>query len=511
MIFSPNFAKPLQLGDLTGGLTAAVVALPLALAFGVASGLGPAAGLWGAIAVGAMAAVFGGTATQISGPTGPMTVVMTAVLMQFSLADPVNGPAMAFACVVLAGGFQIGFSMLKLGRYFVMVPVPVVSGFMSGIGCIIVLLQLAPLLGNPIEANVLDATLHLPDLFNQFHANALLIGAGALGLVAFWPRTWSRFCPGPLAALVLLTPISLGFGDTVERIGSIPSGLPHLTWPALSVTHLPDLLAGAVLLAALGSIDSLLTSMAADNVTRQQHHSDQELRGQGLGNILAGLIGGLPGAGATVRTLVNINSGGRTGLSGLIHAAALMGLVLGMAPLAEPIPNAVLAGILIHVGLCIIDWRFLARLHRMPLESGVLMVVVTLITVFVDLITAVAIGMFVANLMTIRRLSESQMAQQSLGNDPSQLAQLTEPEAALLHQADNQILLYRLKGDMTYALCRDVAGELSRFTDYQVMVLDLTEVQQMDLSIELTLEDMIQDTLANDRYVLVTGAALSWR
>ena len=353
-------------GDFFGGVTAAVVALPLALAFGVASGAGAAAGLYGAIAVGFFAALFGGTPSQVSGPTGPMTVVMAVILTETIALDPDQGLAIAFTVVSMAGILQIIAGQLRLGRYFVMVPFPVVSGFMTGIGVIIISLQMAPLLGVASQSNPLEALAALPEAFRSLSIPAFILGGSTLAALFLWPKRF-QVLPPPLMALIGLSALSLGADfSEVPRIGEIPRGLPSIIWPQISLEYFPQMLGSACLLAALGAIDSLLTSLVADNLTRTQHDSDRELRGQGLGNIVAGLIGGLPGAGATMRTLVNIRLGGRTRVSGMLHSVVLATLMLGAAPLGEQIPLAVLAGILLKVGLDIIDWRFLRRLHKTP-------------------------------------------------------------------------------------------------------------------------------------------------
>jgi sulfate permease, SulP family len=492
-------------GDFFGGLTAAVVALPLALAFGVASGAGAAAGLYGAIAVGFFAALFGGTPSQVSGPTGPMTVVMAAILTQTIAQDPTNGMAIAFTTVMLAGLLQIIAGKLKLGRYFVMVPFPVVSGFMSGIGIIIILLEIGPLIGGDHYSNPLAALLALPLTLSQLSWDAAFLGLGTLVLLFLWPNRF-QVLPAPLMALIAFALFSLGSPfDGVERIGEIPRGLPDLHLPYIAVDLLPAIVGSAFLLAALGSIDSLLTSLVADNLTRTQHDSDRELIGQGIGNCVAGLIGGLPGAGATMRTLVNIRLGGRTRISGMLHSVLLAILMLGAAPLGEAIPLAVLAGILLKTGFDIIDWSFLCRLHRVPVFASALMLVVLVVTVTVDLITAVAIGVFVANLETLYRLSEMQLTNLVAGASSEELHNLSAQEEALLKQAEGEILVYQLDGFMSYGLSRGIARHFSQFSDHQVLIIDFSEVSHVDLSAALTLTEMVEDSKIRHRDVMLSG------
>ncbi|MEM1427610.1 MAG: SulP family inorganic anion transporter, partial [Cyanobacteria bacterium P01_H01_bin.130] len=346
-------------GDFFGGLTAAIVALPLALAFGVASGIGPIAGLYGAACVGFFAALLGGTPSQISGPTGPMTVVMAATFASLTQGqtDPQAGLALAFTVVMLGGVFQILMGILQFGKYITLMPYTVISGFMSGVGVIIVIPQIAPLFGHPSTANILDSLTALPGVIRNANPIAELLGVLTLFIVFAAPRRLNRILPAPLLALVACTLLSvLVFPEgSIPRIGTIPSGLPELHLPYITLNNLKNILGYGLMLAILGSIDSLLTSLVADNITRTQHDSDRELIGQGIGNLFSGLIGGLPGAGATMRTVINVQSGGRTPISGIIHALILVAIVLKAGPLTAPIPHAVLAGILIKVGIDIID------------------------------------------------------------------------------------------------------------------------------------------------------------
>ncbi|MCK5335475.1 MAG: SulP family inorganic anion transporter, partial [Gammaproteobacteria bacterium] len=314
-------------GDIYGGLTAAVVALPLALAMGVASGAGPIAGIYGAIFVGFFAALIGGTPAQVSGPTGPMTVVMALIFTEYTAMFPNNpemGAALAFTIVVMGGLFQIGFGVLKIGKFIELVPHPVVSGFMSGIGVIIILIQIGPLFGHVSSAKPLEAAQAISDVVSDPHQASLLLGLLVLlivyGVPKFLPQV-NRLVPSPLLALIIGTVCYILFMQDkgVSILGEIPTGLPDPMMPMLNWELLPGMISSALILAALGSIDSLLTSLVADNVTKTYHKSDRELIGQGIGNTVAGLFGGLPGAGATMRTVVNVKAGGQTPISGALH------------------------------------------------------------------------------------------------------------------------------------------------------------------------------------------------
>ncbi len=394
-------------GDIYGGLTAAVVALPLAMAMGVASGVGPIAGMYGAIFVGFFAALIGGTPAQVSGPTGPMTVVMAAIFVQYTGMfpdNPAHGAALAFTVVILGGLFQIGFGLLKLGKYIELVPHPVVSGFMSGIGVIIILLQFGPLVGEAAISKPLESALAIPYYLKHIEYHALELGVLVLimvyGIPKFLPKL-NRMFPAPLFALVAGTMFYVFFMEpgVTPIIGEIPTGFPEFTLPTFDAALILKMIASGLTLAGLGAIDSLLTSLVADNITRTQHKSNRELIGQGIGNTIAGFFGGLPGAGATMRTVVNVNAGGRTPISGALHAVILLAIVLGAGSLAQDIPKAVLAGILIKVGTDIIDWDYLKRLKHAPKAGIVIMLTVFIVTVVVDLLLAVGIGMVMASFL----------------------------------------------------------------------------------------------------------------
>jgi len=486
-------------GDLFGGLTAAIVALPLALAFGVATGAGPIAGLYGAICVGLFASLFGGTPSQISGPTGPMTIVAASVFTQFAAQ-----PAVAFTVVMLAGAFQILFGYLRLGRFINLMPYPVISGFMTGVGCILIIMQLDPLLGYASQQSVINALSVLPKDLLQPNFNALLIGMLALAMVLLLPRRITRIVPGTLLALIACTLLGLLLTD-LPVLGEIPSGLPQWQVPSFDFMLLNQMLISAAVLAALGSIDSLLTSLVADNMTRNFHDSDKELVGQGLGNLVAGLAGGIPGAGATIRTLSNIQAGGRTALSGILHAIVLLAIVLGLAPLLTQVPYAALAGLLIKVGIDVIDWRFIRRAHRAPRIDFVLMLVVLLLTVLVDVVTAVGVGIVLASLALVKEMAEVQMESMHSLNDPEHERLFDADTAALFRKHRDKLMFLHLSGLISFAAANELTRRFKVVGDYQVLIIDLLDVPRMDGSAALALEELIQRALDEKRRVLITG------
>jgi SulP family sulfate permease len=496
-------------GDLFGGVTAAIIALPMALAFGVASGAGPAAGLYGAVLVGLFAALFGSTPTLISEPTGPMTVIMTAVIAQLMAANPEQGMAMAFTVVMLAGLFQMLFGALKLGRYVTMMPYTVVSGFMTGIGIILIVLQLGPFLGQaPPPGGVTGTLTTLPALFEQIQPAETALALLSFGLLVLFPKKFSRVIPPQLLALVLGTLISVLLLSDVEirRIGEIPTGLPELQLPVFTAAQWQLMVVEAAVLAVLGSIDALLTSVIAENMTRKESNSDKELFGQGLGNLASGLFGGIPGAGATMGTVVNIQTGARSALSGLTRAVLLMIVVLWAADLTEQIPLAVLAGIALKVGIDIIDWSFLRRAHRVSFKAALIMYGVIALTVLVDLITAVAIGVFIANVLTIARMEKLQSDSVRAISDANPQHDLTGDEQTLLERANGKILVFALGGPLLFGVAKAISRKYAVLSTHEILIIDFTEVPVLGVSSSLALENIIQDDLKQRRPVFIVGA-----
>ncbi len=486
-------------GDLLGGVTAGVVALPLALAFGEASGAGPIAGLWGAIFVGFFAALFGGTGAQVSGPTGPMVVVFAGVFASLS-----GDPRLVFAAVVLAGLFQILMGVLRLGEYIRLVPYPVVSGFMSGIGVIIISLQMSRLFGHePEGSGTIPALTAIPGSIADPVLPAVLVGAIALATVFLWPKPWGKFVPGALAALIFGTLLSLVVPGA-PVLGDIPTGFPSLVIPSFSADTFGLVLEAAIILAVLGAIDSLLTSLVADNMTGTRHKSNIELVGQGVGNTVAGLFGAIPGAGATMRTVVNIRSGGETRLSGMTHAALLLAVVISLAPLAAKIPHAVLAGILVKVGYDIIDWAYLKRAHKGPRWDLILMALVLGLTVFVDLITAVAVGVVLAALAFVKQIADIQVA--SLRSSDAEA--FSPEERALLDAANGKVSLFDFAGGpLSFGAAADLGHHVREKAKHgmSAIILDFSRVPTLDLSAAMAVDTIAADAKSNGRKVYITG------
>jgi len=483
--------------DIYGGLTAGIVALPLALALGVASGLGPMAGLYGAIALGFFAALFGGTASQISGPTGPMVVVIAGLFA--SLSGDVE---LVLTAIMLAGLLQIIFGFTGIGQYIRLVPYPVVSGFMTGIGAIIIILQVGRLLGHEPPAGTLPALTFIPSALQDINFNALAVGLTTLFIALFWPAKFAKYVPGPLAAITVGTLLGIVFFSSPE-LGPVPSGFPDLHMPVFDQSSFILVFEAAIILAVLGSIDSLLTSLVADNMTRSRHDSNKELIGQGIGNSITGLIGGVAGAGATMRTVVNIRAGGKTRRSGMIHSLVLLIIVIAFTPFAAQIPHAALAGLLVKVGIDIIDWNYLKKAHRGPRWDLLLMVMVLGLTVFVDLITAVAVGVMLASLAFLRQLGEAQI--DAIKQMPNNLD--NPEEQALMKAANGRINVFDFGGPLSFGAAADI-GHHVRLQDKEhteAIVLDFSRVPFMDVSAANAVETIAIDAEHSGNRLYLSG------
>jgi len=565
-------------GDAFGGITAGVVALPLALAFGVSSGLGPSAGLYGAIFISFFAALFGGTNTQISGPTAPMTAVSMVVISGIVAANDGNLsialPAI-LTVFLIAGLSQVGLGVLGLGKYIKYIPYPVVSGFMTAIGVIILLTQILPSLGyspkedidyvnqfkaqaeevileNILKDEASDGTLVLED-FTETIARASLISqddiqkeseilatksaSGTVGALKVMPRAlqninWLEFLlalgtiliiygfkrittaiPSTLVALVVMSGIAIAFGLDYKPIEEIPSGLPILQLEIFTTfkfaTITPYIFTGFTL-ALLGAIDSLLTSIVADNMTKTQHNPNKELIGQGIGNSIASIFGGIPGAGATIRTVVNINSGGKTKLSGMIAGVMLLFILLALGPVASKIPTAVLSGILITVGIGVMDYKGLKAIPALPrdvslgpikLSSEVLiMLVVLVLSTFWDLIFAVGIGLIISCLMFMKKIGD-------LTTEYSDVKPLKEKswpdEKDFPEHLKESVFIKHIKGPLFFGSTSDFQQLYKQIPKTATTVIfRLERMPYMDQSGLYAMEDMIQDLKTKNIEVL---------
>ena len=490
-------------GDVFGGVTAGVVGLPVALAFGVASGVGAAAGMYGAIAVGFFAAVFGGTRSLISGPTGPMSVAMAAIVTIY--ADSITH---AFAIVILAGLIQMLLGLVRIGRYVAYTPYSVISGFMSAIGIIIIVMQTIPFMGvEAVSGGPVGAIKAWPDAIGEFNLSAFFIAAVTLAVGVLWPKRLAGYVPSTLMALLAGTALGVLWLTDAPVIGEIPTALPQIINPNFTVDFLVSAAEPALVIALLGSIDSLLTSLIAESITREPHKPNRELVGQGIGNIVSGLIGGLPGAGATPNTMVNLRAGGRTQLSGVICALILLALVLGAGRLAEAIPIAVLAGILVKVGWDIIDWRFITRAHRIEREHLFVMIATLGLAVFLDLVTAVAIGLIVAGMASakvLERLELDNVVSVPLLDRIFFAGKFDDAEDD--DEFSARVGMVALRGSFTVSSSHSLIVTITEdIRDHEVVILDFTDTLYMDDSAAHVVEQMIDSAIAEKTETIVMG------
>ena len=529
-------------GDIFGGITAGIVALPLALAFGIqafggvsdpsAASMGALAGLVGATMLGFFAALFGGTHSQISGPTGPMTVVAATLISGVWATSSGSIPSVLISMALaglFCGLFQILFGIIKLGKYVRYIPYPVLSGFMSGIGVIIILQQLYPLVGLKGTGTMIDLVMGIPAAVSDgISVTALLLGLGTIAIIELFPLVTKKV-PATLVSLIVMTVVSLFCNlDSKLIIGDIPSGLPLPFFANANInlsgidwlTVLKASLIPGLTLAGLGSIDTLLTSVVADNITKTKHNSNKELIGQGIGNAIAGLFCGLPGAGATMRTVVNVKSGGRTQISGMVHALLLLAILLGLGGLVKYVPLSVLAGILITVGWGIIDFKGFKDLLRIPRADAVVLVVVFLVTVFVDLLTAVGIGMVIACVLFMKRASDlveggyssttmtSADLHKGLPNPGEANFDKTKPwqdEGGITEEMRQHIYIQRLNGPIFFGTINKFKEVMEDVPDHaKVVIIRMKLVSFMDQSGLYAMETAIKDLQARGILVLMT-------
>ena len=569
-------------GDVFGGITAGIVALPLALAFGVSSGLGPSAGLYGAIFISFFAAIFGGTNTQISGPTAPMTAVSMVVIA--SIITNNNGsieqalPAI-LSVFLLAGFLQIGFGLIGFGKYIRYIPYPVVSGFMTAIGVIILVTQILPAVGyypkedskfvNNFEpkveevvfnrylnnanekSDILDISdykngvLELENLSkNTLSEEAKTLAAkeasGVIGAIKVMPLALNNInwlelllafftiliiygfkkittkVPSTLVALIVVSAIAIGFGLDYRPIPEIPSGLPEFKteiFTGFSLGNITPYFFTALTLALLGAIDSLLTSVVADNMTKTKHKPNKELLGQGIGNSVAALFGGIPGAGATIRTVINIKSGGKTKLSGMVSGVLLFIVLLALAPLASKIPAAVLAGILITVGIGVIDYKGLKAIPTLPKDIKIglikfssevlIMLVVLILSSLWDLVYAVGIGLVLASLLFMKKIGDI-TANQSLLEPIDETP--WKDEANMPLNLKEEVFIKHIEGPLFFGSTAGfqlLAKQIPNTA--KTVVIRMEKLTYMDQSGLYAMEDVLFELKKQNIDILMTG------
>ncbi len=498
-------------GDVFGGMTAAVVALPLSLAFGVASGLGAIEGLYSAVVVGMLAALLGGSKTQISGPTAPLSVAMAVVFVDY--ADGELGKALAI--VAMAGIIQVLLGALRLGTFVAYTPYAVVSGFTSAVGLIIIVVQVLPFFGTEVAlGGALKSLREWPDAITNLDPAALTLGLITLAVCIFWPGRLQRFLPPSVAALIIGTLVGVLWLSDAPTIGEVPTGLPDLMVREFSFGDLGSALPAAVTIALLGSINSLLTARVADSLTRQNHDPSRELMGAGVANVVVALIGGVPGAGATSCTVANVKAGGRSRVSGVLCATILAALVLGLGRYVDAIPHAVLAGILIKVGFNIIDWRYLAHIHRVPRENVVVLALTLGLSIVSDLVIAVAVGLVMAALTGARQVERLEL-DKVISTPLLDMTFLADPEAdddaAFDLDADDdpfaaRVGLLSLRGSFTSASSTRLFKTINHdMAEHEVVIFDFTDTAYVDDSAALAIGQLADTARDADTQCIVLG------
>ncbi len=486
-------------GDVFGGVTAAVVMLPASLAFGIASGLGAEAGLYGAVGVGLFASIFGGTRTQISGPTGPMTVAVAVIV-----ATHATTIIEALTIVAMSGCIQVILGLTRIGRYIVYTPQAVISGFMTGIGVIIVLIQLLPFTGAPAMGSPLESIRVFLQSISDVNYSALALATFSFVIAAAWPRRLSTYLPGPVVALIAGTALGMFWLTGAPTLGEIPTGMPTFALVAPNTDFVLRAIEPAFIIALIGSVDSLLVSLVADSVTGTRHKPNRELVGQGLGNIIAGMFGGVAGAGNTLGTLTNLRAGGTSRASGVIYGLLMLLLVLGLGDYLSPIPHAVLAGILLKIGIDIIDWRSVLGAHKIPRGFIVVMLTTMAITVFVDLVAGVTVGLIAAGMVHARKLEDLEL--DNVVSVPLLDRKFLDPEDKDLDEFSARVGLVALRGVFTVASSHRLVSTFSvDIKEHEIVIFDLTETIHVDDSSALVIEQLMQVAISEKTEVIVVG------
>ena len=489
-----NYTAKFLKGDVFGGITAAIIALPIATAFGVASGVGAVAGIYAAIAIALFAAIFGGTPSMVSGPTAPMAVAMAVVITHSatSLAE-------AFTIVMFTGLIQIGFGAFRLGKFIAYTPYSVISGFLTGIGIIIISMQILPVIGAPTATDGIRQTIKfLPDALSNINLHALAVTGFTLAMIVVWPKKLHRFIPDSLGALLLGSLLGMFVFTQAPVVGSIPSGIPSIQVPVLEPEFLIRMIEPALVLAIIGSVETLLVALVADAMTRTRHKPNKEIVGQGIANIFSGMFGGLPGSGSPVPTVVNIRAGGRTRVSGVLVALILFTFLFQLGELVERIPLAVLAALLLKIGWHVIDWRFVKRLTKIEKSHVTVMLLTAGLTVFVDILTAVAIGLIVSGMIN------------AMNAEPLELDNVIS--IPLIDDFDTEdpfsarTGLVRMSGRFTVAS----AGTLSHvigedIREHEIVIFDFTPTEYMDDSTVMVIRQLVLSSYEEGKPCIVMG------
>ena len=505
-----SFSSKSIKGDFTGGLTAAIIALPMGLAFGLQSGLGPQAGLYTAIILALLASIVAGTKTLISDPTGPMTIVAATIIAEAGFNGVGKIPVVIILSFALGGIFQIMFGLIKVAQYVKYISYPVLSGFMGGIGIIIILTQWHTFLGGERPGGIIDIILDLHTPIIEYHWSSIILGSLTLVFIYFIPKI-SKKIPAGLLSLIIGTLISFTFKKEwgwhwdYSTIGDIPSDLPQIVLPFseflnISFSEFSIAVVSGLTLAGLGTIDTLLTSVVADNLTKTKHNGNRELIGQGIGNFVAALFGGLPGAGSTTGTVANINSNGKTNMSGIFKAIFLLIVLVGLGPLLKDVPKPVLSALLISVGIGIIDFKGMKKLFSLKNSDSLVLLLVVVLTVFVDLLVAVGIGMVLSSFFFMQRMGEL-VDQQSKSGDINEI----EKKLKIPESIKNRIMVYELDGPLFYGFSDQFKEQAEAIIGKDAVIINMSQVPYIDASGTYVLEEVIKNFKDKKVEVILVG------
>ena len=505
-----SFSSKSIKGDFTGGLTAAIIALPMGLAFGLQSGLGPQAGLYTAIILALLASIVAGTKTLISDPTGPMTIVAATIIAEAGFNGVGKIPVVIILSFALGGIFQIMFGFIKVAQYVKYISYPVLSGFMGGIGIIIILTQWHTFLGGERPGGIIDIILDLHTPIIEYHWSSIILGSLTLVFIYFIPKI-SKKIPAGLISLIIGTLVSFTFKKEwgwhwdYSTIGEIPSDLPQIVLPFseflnISFSEFSIAVVSGLTLAGLGTIDTLLTSVVADNLTKTKHNGNRELIGQGIGNFVAALFGGLPGAGSTTGTVANINSNGKTNMSGIFKAIFLLIVLVGLGPLLKDVPKPVLSALLISVGIGIIDFKGMKKLFSLKNSDSLVLLLVVVLTVFVDLLVAVGIGMVLSSFFFMQRMGEL-VDQQSKSGDINEI----EKKLKIPESIKNRIMVYELDGPLFYGFSDQFKEQAEAIIGKDAVIINMSQVPYIDASGTYVLEEVIKNFKDKKVEVILVG------
>ena len=503
-------------GDILSGITVAIIALPLALAFGEISQLGPVAGIWGAIAGGIVGGLFGGCMVGVSGPTAPKAAQI-ATFMSLFVIGSTDKPDLvaAFSIIFLSGLVLIFISLLKISRFIHLTPYSVIAGFMCGIGVIVILTQINAFLGLEAEKNIHSVIQNFSKNLKNANTDALFVALPSLFILFSWPRLEQKVdllknIPSPLVALITGTSIASFMGLNIPYIGDKMGGAKEAEIFSLYVpdlTRFSEFIIPALALAGLAILDSLLSCKVADNMTGEHHSSDKETFGQGMANIAAGLFGGVTTATATMRTVANIKFGGKTPLASIVHGLTLLAILLGLGFLVEAIPTACLAAILFKVGIDIMDYRILPIIKKLPTTDLIVFIIVLFVTVYEDLMIAVAIGVIFAVLKSrneIKSMIKSKFTHKIISLSDSQYSP-KEMNNEMLNKLP--VLVLQPNGPLFFATIEKLIQTYSKVKEHELLIIDLSKVTMIDLSGAFSIEDLIIGARKNGIRVLVTGAS----